>query len=233
MPGSTPQPFADWLPGLRGRLIVSCQALEGEPLFGSEIMARMALAAEIGGAAAIRANSPVDIRAIRATASLPIFGLYKHKIPGYEIYITPTLQHALEIAAAGADLICLDGTLRPRPGGLTLAEFIRQVKETTRLPVMADISTLEEALLAQAGGADLVSSTLSGYTPYSPQLPGPDLELVQAMAAQLTIPVIAEGRYHTPAQARQALQHGAYAVVVGGAITRPAEITRRFVEALN
>ncbi len=221
-----------WLPTLRGGLIVSCQALEGEPLFGAEIMAHLALAAEIGGAAAIRANSPADIHAIRAAVSLPIFGLYKDRLPGYAVYITPTVQHAVQIAEAGADVICLDATRRPRPGGLDLAEFIRKVKATTRLPIMADISTLEEAIVAQASGADLVSSTLSGYTPYSPQLDGPDLELVQAMAARLTIPVIAEGRYHTPEQASEALRRGAYAVVVGSAITRPSEITRRFANAL-
>jgi N-acylglucosamine-6-phosphate 2-epimerase len=226
------QPLSEWLPTVRGKLIVSCQALEGEPLYGAEIMARMALAAKLGGAVAIRANSPEDIYAIRQAVDLPIFGLYKDNLPNYEVYITPTLRHACLIAEAGSDVICLDATDRTRPEGPTLADFIRRIKAETGLPVMADISTIEEALIAEQSGADLVSSTMSGYTSYSPQNIDPDLDLVSAMAARLSVPVMAEGRYLSPEQASEALQRGAYAVIVGGAITRPADITARFVAAL-
>jgi N-acylglucosamine-6-phosphate 2-epimerase len=226
------RPLSEWLPAVRGKLVVSCQALEGEPLYGAEIMARMALAAKMGGAVAIRANSPEDIYAIRQAVDLPIFGLYKDNLPNYEVYITPTLRHARQIAEAGSDVICIDATNRTRPEGPTLADFIQRIKAETGLPVMADISTIEEALIAEQAGADLVSSTMSGYTSYSPQKINPDLELVSVMATRLQVPAMAEGRYLYPDQACEALQRGAYAVIVGGAITRPADITARFVAAL-
>lgn len=216
-----------------GRLIVSCQALPHEPLFGAEIMARMALAAQQGGAAAIRANSPVDIGSIRAAINLPIIGLHKVEMPGYEVYITPTLACAQEVAAAGAEIIAVDATQRPRPGFAHLAEFITAIHAVTGRPVLADISTYDEGLAAEAAGADLVSTTMSGYTSYSPSLPGPDLELVARLAAHLKVPLLAEGRYHSPQQVLEAFAAGATAVVVGGAITRPQEITRRFVEAIG
>jgi N-acylglucosamine-6-phosphate 2-epimerase len=225
--------FEEWLESLRGRLVVSCQALADEPLFGAEIMARMALAAQIGGAVGIRANSPADIRAIRAAVRLPIIGLYKDHLPGYDVYITPTLAHARQVAEAGADIISIDATRRPHPDGLPLEELVRRIKVETGCPVLADISTLEEALNAERCGADLVASTLSGYTPYSPPIPGPDLELVAQMAAQLRVPALAEGRYASPEQAAEAIRRGAYAVIVGGAITRPAEITARFVKVMG
>ncbi len=132
-------------------------------------MARMALAAQMGGAVAIRANSPRDIRAIRKSVTLPIIGLYKAKISGYDVYITPTVKHACQVAAAGADIISIDATRRPRPEGLSLAEFIRRIKAETGCAIMADISTVEEAVCAEESGADMVASTLSGYTSYSPQ----------------------------------------------------------------
>ena len=218
---------------VRGGLIVSCQALPHEPLFGAEIMARMALAAQEGGGLAIRANTPVDIRAIRAVVDLPIIGLYKEDIPGYPVYITPTLAHAKQVAAAGADLIAIDATnrLRPEPG--TLADFIAAIHAETDCLVLADIATFEEGMAAEAAGADLISTTMSGYTEESPQQAGPDLALVQQLAPQLHVPLLAEGRFSTPAQVQQALALGALAVVVGGAITRPQQITRWFVDALQ
>ena len=215
-----------------GGLIVSCQALPGEPLFGADIMARLAVAAEAGGAVGIRANSPADIAAIRAFTVLPLIGLFKVDVAGYDVYITPTLADALAVSEAGADLIALDATHRPHPEGATVA-FIQRVKLTTQKPVLADISTFDEALAAQDAGADFVSTTMSGYTSYSPQLDGPDLDLVRRLAPVLTIPVIAEGRITAPEQARAALDAGAWAVVVGGAITRPQQITQRFVQAVS
>lgn len=217
---------------LRGGLIVSCQALPGEPLFGADIMARLAAAAEAGGAVGIRANSPADIAAIRAATTLPLIGLSKVDVAGFDVYITPTLADAQAVADAGADVIALDATTRPHPEG-TAAEFIGRVKEVTQKPVLADISTYDEALAAQEAGADFVSTTMSGYTPYSPQTEAPDLDLVSRLASVLAIPLIAEGRIATPEQARAALDAGAWAVVVGGAITRPQQITQRFVKAVR
>ena len=217
---------------LRGGLVVSCQALPGEPLFGADIMARLAIAAERGGAVGIRANSPADIAAIRAVTSLPLIGLSKVEISGYDVYITPTLAEARAVSDAGADIVALDATQRPHPEG-TPAEFVRRVKDATGKAILADISTYDEAVAAQDAGADFVSTTMSGYTPYSPQSDEPDLELVRRLTSILTIPLIAEGRIVTPEQARAALDAGAWAVVVGGAITRPQQITQRFVKAVQ
>jgi N-acylglucosamine-6-phosphate 2-epimerase len=226
-------PFSDWFAGLQGKLIVSCQALEDEALFGSTFMARMALAVKMGGAAAIRANTPQDVQAIRQTVDLPIFALYKAWIPGYEVYLTPTVNHAVQIAQAGADVICVDATHRPRPDGTMLDGFFSQIHRKTGLPILADVSTLEEGLTAQACGSEMVSTALAGYTPYSRQIAGPDFDLLDELVRYLNIPVLAEGRYHYPQQAAEAVQRGAYAVVVGGAITRPTEITTRFIDALQ
>lgn len=214
------------------QLIVSCQALPDEALFGAEIMAKMALAAYQGGAKAIRANTPVDVKAIKECVDLPVIGLYKEVLPDYPVIITPTLRHALAIAEAGADVIAIDATDRPHPEG-ELAPFIEKIHAQTGCLVMADISTAAEALGAEKAGVDMVSTTLSGYTPYTPRLEGPDLMLVKELAGLLKIPVIGEGRYHTPEQVKQALEYGATAVVVGGAITRPKEITARYVKAIH
>jgi N-acylglucosamine-6-phosphate 2-epimerase len=219
-------------PGLFRGLIVSCQALPDEPLFGSETMAKLALAAEIGGAVGIRANTPVDIAAIRRATQLPVIGLWKVDIDGYDVYITPRLTDALAVSGAGADIIAIDATNRPHPEGTT-AELIARVRESTGKPLLADISTYDEALAAQDAGADFISTTMSGYTPYSLQQAEPDINLVEQLAATLDVPLFAEGRIATPEQARATLDAGAYAVIVGGAITRPAQITSRFLAALR
>jgi N-acylglucosamine-6-phosphate 2-epimerase len=214
------------------QLIVSCQALPDEALFGSEIMAKMAMAASQGGAKAIRANTPVDVSAIKESVDLPVIGLYKEVLPDYPIIITPTLKHALAIAEAGADVIAIDATDRPHPEG-DLASFIEKIHARSHCLVMADISTVAEGIAAEKAGADMVSTTLSGYTPYTPKMDGPDLLIVKELADCLKITVIGEGRYHTPEQVKQALDNGATAVVVGGAITRPKEITARYVKAIH
>lgn len=214
------------------QLIVSCQALPEEALFGSEIMAKMAISVARGGAKAIRANTPVDVHAIRQAVDLPLIGLYKEVLPGYDVIITPTLKHALAIAEAGADIIALDCTHRPHPEP-DLKALIAAIHAQTDCLVMADISTYEEGLAAADLGADMLSTTLSGYTPYSPQQKGPDIDLVARLAVDSRIPVIAEGRYHTPQQVKQALESGAVSVVVGGAITRPRQITEAFVEVIR
>ena len=195
-------------------------------------MAAMAVAAAQGGAAGIRANSPEDIRSIRNAVTLPIIGIYKLDIPGYLVRITPTIESAIQVAHAGADIIAIDATLRPNPDGLKLDERIHLIHQQTNCPVMADISTCEEGLAAQEAGADLVSTTLSGYTANSLTQEAPDFELLRRLALNLTIPMVAEGRIATPEQASQAINLGAFAVVVGSAITRPQWITAQFVQRI-
>jgi N-acylglucosamine-6-phosphate 2-epimerase len=221
---------------LRGGLIVSCQALADEPLYGAQHMAAIARAAVAGGALAIRANGTNDIAAIREAVKIPIIGLYKEDIPGFEVRITPTLQHAEQVAQAGADMIAFDATSRIHPGGLSVEEMIAAIHRQTGKPVLADISTLAEGLAAARAGADFVATTLSGYTTYSPSQAGPDFVLLEQLATQLQrlgVPVIAEGRISTPEQAGQALALGAHAVVVGSAITRPQWITAQFAAAIQ
>jgi N-acylglucosamine-6-phosphate 2-epimerase len=222
---------------LRGGLIVSCQALPDEPLFGSEIMARLAVAAQQGGAVGIRANTPPDVAAIRtAVPDLPLIGLWKVVVFGYEdVYITPRVEDAQAVADAGADIIAIDATARPHPpDGRMAGDLIRAAKAATGKLIMADISTLAEAVAAADAGADVISTTLSGYTPYSPQQENPDLDLVAQLArADLPVPFVAEGRIATPEEARAALDAGAWAIVVGGAITRPQQITARFARSLR
>lgn len=222
---------AAFLAAVKGKLIVSCQALADEPLHGAQLMAKMAIAARVGGAAAIRANSPADIRAIKEAVDLPIIGLYKQGDSG--VYITPTFDAAAEIAAAGADVIALDCTNRPRPDGVPLTELLARIHDELKLPIFADVSTLDEAVAAAEAGVAMAAPTLSGYTEDSPAQDGPDFALLSRMVDALSIPVIAEGRIHSPAQARRALDLGAWCVVVGSAITRPRTITARFARALE
>lgn len=218
---------------LKRGLIVSCQAYEGDPLFGSHIMAAMARAAEVGGAAGIRANSPADIAAIRAITSLPLIGLHKLYDSASPVYITPTRESAAAIVEAGCDVVALDATDRARPGGLTLAEQIRYVHDELHRPVLADVSCLDDALAAEALGADYLSTTLAGYVPGGrPATDGPDLALVADLVGRCRRPVVAEGRFQSPAEVAEAFALGAFAVVVGGAITRPEAITRRLVAAV-
>jgi len=222
---------------VRCGLIVSCQPdasdRTSDPMNSPSIMAALAHAAVLGGAVAIRADGVQDIAAIRAAVTVPLIGIYKHDIPGYQVRITPSVEHAIKIANAGADMIALDATKRPRPGGLSAAELIAQVKMQTGKPVLADVATFEEGLQAAEGGADAVLPTLAGYTDYSQNLPGPAFELIERLAKELNVPVIAEGRIATPAQAAHALELGAWAVCVGSAITRPQWITEQFVASIR
>lgn len=214
-------------------LVISCQALPHEPMFGSHHMAAMSRAVKQGGADAIRANSPEDIRAIREeVGELPIIGLWKKDYEGYEMYITPTVADAVAVYEAGADIVALDATNRPRPDGLTLEETIRQLNGKG-IPVMADISTFEEGVNAAKWGAAYVSTTLSGYTPYTEGVKLPNFELIEQLAqAGLSVPVVAEGGISTPEETKQALERGAYFVVVGSAITRPQLIAAKFAAAV-
>ncbi|MCJ8012897.1 N-acetylmannosamine-6-phosphate 2-epimerase [Paenibacillus sp. KQZ6P-2] len=217
---------------VQGGLIVSCQALEDEPLHGGDTMAKMALAAEQGGAIGIRANSIHDIAAIKQATRLPIIGIIKRDYDDSRVYITPTLREVRELMEVGVDVIALDATRNRRPHSERLEELVAYMK-THGQKVMADISTLEEALYAESIGVDCISTTLSGYTPYSPQQKEPDYELLQEAVRRIRIPVIGEGRINTPEQAAFCLKLGAHAVVVGSAITRPKLITERFALAVR
>ncbi len=217
---------------LNNGLIVSCIADPGEPFFGGEFMAAMALAARNGGAKAIRLSNPEDIFAVRDQITLPIIGFYKAHLPGYSVSVTPTVSHAEMIAAAGADIIELDATQTPHPEGLLVEDLIRRIKKNTGKPVLADVSTVMEGVLAVNMGADAVMTAISTHHTNSLS-DEPNYTLVSSLAKRLHVPLLAYGRINTPERAKRALEMGAYAVVVGSAITRPQVITERFVRALN
>jgi N-acylglucosamine-6-phosphate 2-epimerase len=218
---------------LAGGVIISCQANPDDPLNGAAFMTAMARAAVAGGAVAIRANGPEDIAAIRRAVDVPIIGIWKIDLPGFDVRITPTIEQARAVAAAGASIVALDATDRPHPGVSSVAALIKSVRSETGRPVMADVSSVDEGLAAEAAGADLVATTLSGYTDGEALSGSPDLELVKRLAPLLRVPLVAEGRISTPEQAARAIELGAFAVVVGHAVTRPEWITRRFVAAVK
>lgn len=226
----------DLLNSIKGGLIVSCQALPGEPLYMGDktMMPLMARAAKQAGACAIRTSGVLDVVEIKKETNLPIIGLIKKSYDGYEPYITFTMDEVDKLVDAGADIVAIDCTLRKRIGGETVAQFVEAIKKKyPKMLLMADISNLEEGINAWKAGVDMVGTTLSGYTSYTEKLDGPDYELVESLVKFIDIPVIAEGRVHYPDQARRMLEVGAYAVVVGGAITRPLEITERFMKAIR
>jgi N-acylglucosamine-6-phosphate 2-epimerase len=214
---------------LRGSLIVSCQAPPGSPLDDPRIIAALAEAAALGGAGGIRVNGPLHVQAVKAVVDVPVIGLLKRRVDGSPVYITPTLEDALEVADAGADIVAIDATLRPRPDGRTTADIVARLHDQGA-GVIADIDSLEAAIAAAETGADFVASTLAGYTDGSVPT-GPAVDLVAAMARTIRTPVIAEGRYQTPEDVEAAFRAGAFAVVVGAAITNPTAITRRLASA--
>lgn len=220
---------AQILEQLRHGLIASCQPVRGGPLDRPPLVAALAQATLAGGAVGLRIEGLADLAATRPAASVPIIGLVKREVAGSPVYITPELSDVQALAQAGADIIAFDATARPRPVGVgAMIEAIH----ARGCQVIADISTLEEGLAAHRLGADLVGTTLSGYTDYSPRREGPDLELVRELSRR-GVRVIAEGRIATPLQARQALDAGAFAVTVGTALTRVECVTQGFVEALG
>ncbi|MGK4355300.1 N-acetylmannosamine-6-phosphate 2-epimerase [Enterobacter cloacae] len=221
---------------LKGKLVVSCQALENEPLHSPFIMSRMALAVQQGGAAAIRANSVVDIEAIKEQVTLPVIGIIKREYPGSAVFITATMKEVDELMTVSPEIIALDATNRARPGGESLATLVSRIR--TRYPsvlLMADIATVDEAVTAQALGFDCVGTTLYGYTAQTAghALPEDDCQFLKAVLAAVTVPVVAEGNVDTPERAARCLALGAHMVVVGGAITRPQQITGRFMAAID
>lgn len=220
---------------MKGKLIVSCQALPAEPLHSSFIMGRMALAAKEGGAAGIRANTREDIREIQSQAGLPIIGIVKRDYEGCEVYITPTMKEVDELMEVRPEIIALDATGRERPNGVSLDEFFRQIKE--KYPnqlLMADCSTVEEAIYADRLGFDFIGTTMVGYTEQSRgmRIEENDFEILRKIIAGTIHPVIAEGNINTPQKAKRVIELGAYCVVVGSIITRPQVITKTFADAL-
>ena len=221
---------------IKGGLIVSCQALEHEPLYTKEggIMPLMAKAAAQSGAVGIRANTVRDITQIKAVVDLPVIGIIKKDYPGTPMYITVTMDEVDALVGCGVDILAVQGTSALRPDGATAADFIRRIK--AKYPdqlIMADIATFEEAMACAEAGADFVGTTMRGYTPETQGINDIDFEFVAKLARECPAKVIAEGHIHYPEQAVKALEAGAFALVVGGAITRPAEITARFTGAIN
>ena len=221
---------------LKGKLIVSCQALPHEPLHSSFIMGRMALAAKEGGACGIRANTKEDIKEIRSQVDLPIIGIVKRDYADSKVYITPTMKEIDELMEVKPEIIAVDATIHLHPGNLTLDDFFYQIK--AKYPgqlLMADCSTVEEALHADELGFDFIGTTLVGYTDQSRHLKieTDDFAIIREIVEKAKHPVIAEGNINTPKKARRVIELGAFSVVVGSIITRPQLITKSFTEALN
>ena len=221
---------------LKGKLIVSCQALPHEPLHSSFIMGRMALAAKEGGAYGIRANTKEDIAEIQTQVDLPVIGIVKRDYEDSKVYITPTMKEINELMEVRPDIIALDATHSLRPGGRTLDEFYREIRNSyPEQLLMADCSTVEEALFADQLGFDFIGTTLVGYTDQSKSLKieSNDFEIIRQIVAKVKHRVIAEGNITTPEKARRDIELGAFSVVVGSIITRPQLITKSFAEALD
>ncbi|MBK0348325.1 N-acetylmannosamine-6-phosphate 2-epimerase [Aerococcaceae bacterium zg-ZJ1578] len=218
---------------IKGKLIISCQALPGEPLYRPEggIMVLMAKAALEAGAVAIRAQGITDIKQIKEAFDVPVIGIIKKNYEGYDSYITATMDEVDALVEAGSDIIALDATLRQRGDGSTVNEFVQAIK--AKYPeqlLMADISNLEEGLNAAELGFDLIGTTMNGYTPYTEgQSKGPNFELMKQLVEQTNVPIVAEGKIHSPEDLAKAFEQGIHTAVVGGAITRPLEIARRFM----
>jgi len=227
---------------LKKGLIVSCQAAPDEPMRDSEIIARFALAAEMGGAVGVRINGVADILAVKQLVTIPVIGLIKHTYPGYWCYITPTLRDVASVYMTGAEIVAVDACKLPKPGNVTAEQLLTSIKkEFPDILLMADVSTLEEGIIAEASGADIVATTLAGYTEYTLnkndnriiEFHDPDIQLVADLTQKIKVPVIAEGRYWDEHQAAKAFEAGAHNVVIGAGITRPQIITKKIVDNLK
>lgn len=218
---------------LSRKLVVSCQAPVDSPLHDPVVIAAIALASVEQGAVAVRIDTPAHISAVREKVNLPIIGLWKQKLPGFDVYITPQFHHAAAIAQAGADIIAIDATQRNRPEGETVTSLITRIHQELNKPVMADVDTFEAACAAAQAGADLVATTLYGYTPRTNHLNPPGFELLSQMVKKLEVPAICEGGISSPQMARHALDLGAYAVVVGTAITGIDHQVKMYQKAIS
>lgn len=219
---------------VKGGLIVSCQALKEEPLYSSYIMSRMAYAAMLGGAVGIRANTIPDITEIKKTVDLPVIGIIKEVYGDCDVYISPTMKEIDALVECGVSIIATDATARQRPDGKTLDEFFAEVR--AKYPdqlFMADCSSYEEGIHAAEIGFDLIGTTMNGYTDYTKGVELPNIDLMKRLSENCGKPVIAEGGIWTPDQLKAALDAGVWAAVIGGAITRPMEITKRFTAAIK
>lgn len=218
---------------IKGGLIVSCQALASEPLYDSYIMSKMALAAKLGGAVGIRANTVVDIKAIKEKVDLPLIGIIKQEYDDSDVYITPTMKEVDALVETGCEIIAIDATNRLRPNGETLEAFFTKVrKKYPNQLFMADTSCFDEGKKAEKLGFNLIGTTMAGYTPYTKGTPLPDFNLMQRYVSELHTPVIAEGGIWVPEQLKKAIDIGVHSAVVGTAITRPRDITKHFAEVL-
>lgn len=228
-----PDDSVNVIESLRGGLIVSCQAPADSPLHEPAVIAAMAQASVNQGAAGVRIDTPAHVTAVRQRvgAGVPVIGLWKQQLPGYEVYITPLFDHAIAIAFAGADIIAIDATLRDRPE--PVATTVERIHDALGKLVMADVDTIEAAIAAADAGADLVGTTLYGYTGSTKHLSPPGFDLLAQMVEKLSVPVICEGGIASPAMAKQALDLGAYAVVVGTAITGIDLQVKNYISVLN
>lgn len=221
---------------IRKHLIVSCQALKDEPLYSSFIMSKMALAAQMGGAKGIRANSVDDITEIKRTVNLPIIGIIKKDYDDSDVYITPTISEVDDLVKTGCEIIAMDATSSLRPNNIPLDIFFKQVREKySNQLFMADCSTIEEAINADKLGFDFIGTTLVGYTSQShkDRIEAEDFKIIREIIKNVSHPVIAEGNIDTPEKARRVLDLGCYSVVVGSIITRPQVITKRFTDMIE
>lgn len=225
--------FSSIIKALHHGLIVSCQAPVNSPLHQPIVIAAIAQAAVNQGAVGVRIDTPAHISAVRQQVKVPIIGLWKQQLAGYDVYITPQFHHAAAIAEAGADIIAIDATLRNRPEEETVASLITQIHQKLGKPVMADVDTVDAAIAAVEAGADLVATTLYGYTARTNHLTPPGFKLLTQLVKTLDIPVICEGGISSPQMARHALDLGANAVVVGTAITGIDQQVKAYQSALR
>jgi N-acylglucosamine-6-phosphate 2-epimerase len=213
----------------QGSIIVSCQAGPDSPLHGPVFMGAMAQAAELGGAAGFRVEGPEDVAAVREVTKLPVIGIKKHQRNTGRVFITPEFRDAHAVAAAGADIVALDATDRPRPGNRSLSDLVARIHDELGLPVLGDVDSVQSARFAHAAGVDALATTLAGYTGGPPQTE-PDLDLLDQLVRLDVCPVVAEGRISRADHVEAAFACGALAVVIGKAITDPTAITRAFVD---
>jgi len=223
-------------------LIVSCQATSEEPMRDSAIIGRFALAAQMGGAVGARVCGIADILAAKQLVTIPVIGIIKHQYPGYWSYITPTLRDVETVYNTGAEIVAVDVSSQLKPGNIDAEKLIKDIKKNfPDLLLMGDIATFDEGIRAEQAGVDMISTTLSGYTPETKSLTSktiielqpPDIELVSKLVDKVKIPVIGEGRYWDETYAIKAFEAGAHNVVIGAGITRPQIITKKIVDKLQ